>query len=438
MSEIKLRKISQWCPHPRALPEICRNDAGQLLIAANGTATCSGGWHLLYDGIEPGRNYEIRIKADFENIGNLRDNLEAIVYWDEIPENGYKASSCIIWNYLQPVYVGEQLEYNGSFNAPETASRLTVQLTFRWSKTGKSIWSVPEISEIPQQPSAKAVKICAASGNTELRWSREWSIADNINYYRVLCETIYEEAGPDLIVLPEITLQWQVPGHQLDIAVPVDGKETEPFRELAVRCKTRILLGMLEKEDDAVYNSAVLLSDKGNIEGIYRKVHLATGEDSSGTLPGSTFPVFNTAIGRIGCNICMDSSVAESSRMAGINGAEFLLLPIMGDLRASRWNPGQPEFNESRWKAIMRTRALDNQLCMVVTRNNAKGSCVIDRKGDILAWNDGSRDFVYAMVERNDGFRCQTGGCFREITWKQRRPHLYSALSNEEIPYDKQ
>jgi len=43
--------------------------------------------------------------------------------------------------------------------------------------------------------------------------------------------------------------------------------------------------------------------------------------------------VFDTEIERIGCNICMDSSAAESSRMVGLNGAEVLLLPIMGDHR---------------------------------------------------------------------------------------------------------
>ena len=52
--------------------------------------------------------------------------------------------------------------------------------------------------------------------------------------------------------------------------------------------------------------------------------------------------------------------------MVGLNGADFLLLPIMGDHRADRWTPGNPIFHESRWKAIMRTRAMDNQLCLVV------------------------------------------------------------------------
>lgn len=111
--------------------------------------------------------------------------------------------------------------------------------------------------------------------------------------------------------------------------------------------------------------------------------------------------------------------------MVGLNGADFLLLPIMGDHRADRWTVGSPHFSEERWKAIMRTHAMDTQLCMVVARNETHGSCVVDRKGDVLAWNEGDRDFVIATVEIDDGYRTWNGACFRDVNWMQRRPHLY-------------
>jgi predicted amidohydrolase len=147
-------------------------------------------------------------------------------------------------------------------------------------------------------------------------------------------------------------------------------------------------------------------------------------------LPGDAFPVVDTEVGRIGCNICMDSSAAESSRLVGLNGADFLVLPIMGDHRADRWTAGPPIYHESRWLAIMRTRALDNQLCMVVARNNAHGSCIIDRKGEILAWNEGDVEFIHADVELNPGYRVWNGGCFVDVNWLQRRPHLYGVFTD--------
>ena len=77
----------------------------------------------------------------------------------------------------------------------------------------------------------------------------------------------------------------------------------------------------------------------------------------------------------------------------------------------------------------MRTRAMDNQLCMVVARNNAEGSCVVDRKGDILAWNGGNRPWISATVTFDDGYRIWNGAHHRDVCWVQRRPHLYRALS---------
>jgi len=125
----------------------------------------------------------------------------------------------------------------------------------------------------------------------------------------------------------------------------------------------------------------------------------------------------------------MDSSAAESSRMAGLNGADFLLLPIMGDHRA--WQPGERIFDPERFKAIMRTRAMDNQFCVVVAVNRAEGSCIIDRVGSILAWNDGSLDYTQATVMLDDGHRPSSKGCFRGINWMQRRPHIYQAFVDE-------
>jgi predicted amidohydrolase len=123
----------------------------------------------------------------------------------------------------------------------------------------------------------------------------------------------------------------------------------------------------------------------------------------------------------------MDSSAAESVRMVGLNGADLLALPIMGDHRTSLWHPGSPRLDEERWRSIHRVRAMDNQLCMVVARSMSRGSCVIDRSGEVLVCNDGTHDVVAADVARDDGYRKWNGGCFRQVNWPQRRPHLYGA-----------
>ena len=117
--------------------------------------------------------------------------------------------------------------------------------------------------------------------------------------------------------------------------------------------------------------------------------------------------------------------------MVGLNGADFLLLPIMGDHRADRWSPGPPVFHEERWRAIMCTRALDGQFTLVAARNQGQGSCIVDRRGDFLAYNDGTQEVITACLPAEDGYRTWNGGDFRGINWMQRRPHIYRAYTDQ-------
>ena len=122
--------------------------------------------------------------------------------------------------------------------------------------------------------------------------------------------------------------------------------------------------------------------------------------------------------------------LSESARMLALNGADFICLPIMGDLRGDRLTPGPPIFNEDRWKAIMRTRALDNQVCLIVARNEGHGSCIINRRGEIVAWNEGDRSIIEATLPP-DTVRYWDGGDVRETTFLLRRPRLYHPYTDD-------
>jgi hypothetical protein len=87
------------------------------------------------------------------------------------------------------------------------------------------------------------------------------------------------------------------------------------------------------------------------------------------------------------------------------------------------------EYNDlATWRDALQCKVLwypiapDDEHC-----SGTWDSCIIDRKGEFLAYNDGTRDFVEARVPLADGYRTWNGGCFREVNWLQRRPHLYGA-----------
>ena len=433
MANLKLERIEPWAPHPSAAP-LTEQDGNTFAAAANGTRTCVGGWQAVFSGVKQGQTLRATWEVDYRSLNHPRDTLRCKSYWGEMPPDDATVRTGEIngWDYLLPEPVGTgTIRFSRKLTAPQGASRLTLRCTFRWSTAGESEWHLPELMDVDAPEIPAAVKVAVVTGKAGSRTGPYTTVAENIDHYLPLCEAACD-SGPDLIVLPEIALQWGISGSPIDLAVTLPGPETEPFSDLACRHGLYLLLGLIERDGDAVHNTAALIGPDGAVGGRYRKVHLAVGgESESGILPGDGFPMFDTVIGRIGCNICMDSSAAESSRMVGLSGADFLLLPIMGDHRASRWSPGSPIFSEDRWKAIMRTRAMDNQVCMVVARNTTQGSCVVDRKGDILAWNEGDRDHILATVNLADGYRTWNGGCFREVNWLQRRPHLYKAYSDE-------
>ena len=433
MTDLILHDATPWAPHPTAAPLAERDPQGDFIVAANGTRTCCGGWSLHYLGVTPGEAYSFRVAVTHTGLAHPRDALHCTVTWGALGATQAMGRG-VKWDHLIPREMDRTSAcFSNTLTAPEGATDLTIRCTFRWSAVGRTVWSLPQIAPAEARPS-RAVQICVVTGTMDQRRAAKIeTLADNLAYYRDLCQTAARALHPDLLVLPEVCLQWQLPGSALDHAVPAPGPETDVFARLAREHGARILLPIFEREGDAVYNTALLIGPDGQIDGKYRKVHLATSEGLSGVLPGDAFPVFDTELGRLGCNICMDSSAAESSRLVGLNGADFLLMPIMGDFRADRWSPGPPHFSGSRWTAIMRVRALDNQLCMVLARNEAEASCIIDRRGDVLAWNEGDQPFIHATVQVDDGYRHFTGGCMRQITWLQRRPHLYGAFTDPQV-----
>ncbi len=145
----------------------------------------------------------------------------------------------------------------------------------------------------------------------------------------------------DLIVFPEEALNGfgtvgiqQFKGEdklallELSELVP-DGESTQIFIELAQENNMYICWGMAEKNPnrfDAIHNDAVLVGPKGYI-GKYRKVHLPLCERLVNYPGWGDYPVFDTAIGKIGLEVCYDKSFPEVARSLALKGAQIILNP---------------------------------------------------------------------------------------------------------------
>jgi predicted amidohydrolase len=104
-----------------------------------------------------------------------------------------------------------------------------------------------------------------------------------------------------------------------------------------------------------VYDTAVIINNKGQITSVYRKLHLydALGfKESDKLIQGNVIekPV-STSVGNIGLMICYDVRFPEMSRILTVNGADILVVP-------SAWIYGI--MKEDHWRTMIMARAIEN------------------------------------------------------------------------------
>ncbi len=87
-----------------------------------------------------------------------------------------------------------------------------------------------------------------------------------------------------------------------------------------------VVVGLAERAQDCLYNSAVLIGRKGYI-GTYRKTHLFF-EETLWFSPGNTgFHVWDIEIAKIGLLVCFDWFYPEAARTLALKGADILCHP---------------------------------------------------------------------------------------------------------------
>ena len=132
-------------------------------------------------------------------------------------------------------------------------------------------------------------------------------------------------------------------------AESVPGPTTERFSRLAAELGIVIVLPLYEKEQDGfLYNTAAVIDSDGKYLGKYRKNHIpqvAGFWEKFYFRPGNLgYPVFDTAVGRIGVYICYDRHFPEGWRALGLAGAQIVFNPSATSrgLSSYLWQLEQP------------------------------------------------------------------------------------------------
>jgi len=203
--------------------------------------------------------------------------------------------------------------------------------------------------------------------------------------------------GAEFVALPEMFAYLRREGLDFPHAQSVDGEIVGRMRALAVSLGVRLLAGTIAEKapgERRVFNTSVLLSPEGEVEGVYRKMHLfdvdlgASGggvfRESASIAAGDEVVVAETPIGGIGLSVCYDLRFPELYRRMADRDARFLTVPSAFAVRTGR----------DHWEVLLRARAIENQAFVIApaqcgrhseSRESYGRSMIVDPWGLVLA-----------------------------------------------------
>jgi N-carbamoylputrescine amidase len=171
-----------------------------------------------------------------------------------------------------------------------------------------------------------------------------------------------------------------------EYAESVPGPTVERFQALAKEHHIVIILPVYEEEQPGVlYNTAAVIDSDGRYLGKYRKHHIPNLPqfwEKFYFRPGNLdYPVFDTAVGKVGVYICYDRHFPEGWRALGLGGAQIVFNP----------SATKPGLSNRLWELEQPAAAAANQY--FIAANNRIGT-ETEEFGDEAVTFYGSSYFV--------------------------------------------
>jgi predicted amidohydrolase len=214
--------------------------------------------------------------------------------------------------------------------------------------------------------------------------------------------------GATVVALPE---KWNVLGTGEQLAAgaePLDGQAITWARAIARELGIDLVAGSIVErvaERDKLSNTSVHIGPDGEIQAVYRKLHMFDVEvdgvvyaESEHEQSGDEIVTSKLADGTpLGMSICYDLRFPELYRSLADRGALVLVVPSAFTLATTR----------DHWEVLIRARAIENQ-CFVIAPNqigthppgNRSGgrSLIVDPWGLVLATAPDSETAIVAEL----------------------------------------
>lgn len=230
-------------------------------------------------------------------------------------------------------------------------------------------------------------------------------------------------AGAGLLVTPEMFLTGYAIGDGIGrLAEPADGDFADAVADLAGRHGLAVAYGYPERDGDAVFNSAQLVSADGTRLANYRKTHLFGCFERGHFTPGEQ-PVVQAELGglTVGLMICYDVEFPENVRAHALAGTDLLLVPT------AQMHPYQFVA-----ESVVPVRAFENQMYVAYVNRVGKEGEFEFVGLSVLAGPDGvartraGRDEDLVVADADPGFLARSRESNPYLL--DRRPGLYGSL----------
>ena len=124
----------------------------------------------------------------------------------------------------------------------------------------------------------------------------------------------------------------------------LDGPSVKELIQIARECEIVVLAGLLEKEDDRLYNTFICVKGSGIIAK-HRKIHPFINSCLSA---GDEYTVFEVNGWNCGILICYDNNIIENVRATALMDAQIIFAPHVTMCAPSPF-PGSGYVNKELW-----------------------------------------------------------------------------------------
>lgn len=345
-----------------------------LVIAGAGKDYANGHWYCITK-VEPGEYFQFESNFITSNVEELNRNILARIIWQDASgkDIGYPEYPSTFlngtndgWNYLKQLC-----------RVPDGATKAKIELVYRWDADGIVHFGGTSFHKTTA-PKPRVVRVATIYHRPRNSKSSQENL---VQFSELIGQAANQKA--DIVCLPEEMTLVGTNLNYISASEPVPGPSTKFLGTIAKKHNLYIVAGILEKNGDTVFNTAVLVDRNGNLAGKYRKVSLPQEEIDGGITPGNSFPVFETDFGAIGLMICWDVTFPEPARSLAQKGADIIFMPIWGG-----------DVN------LAKARAIENQLYLVSSTYDMI-SAVFDQEGNIMKEATSDNPVVVVDIDLN-------------------------------------